>query len=113
MQAAELVNQFLIYAILWLILIPITYLLAKKKKTSIVEKLIFTIGSIALSALLIMFSYTLLANIGLITLLASINSILANIVIILLIMLAPVLVASGHYKLEHYNSEKSEGEGNS
>lgn len=110
MQAAELVNQFLLYAILWLTLIPVTYILSIKKKSSFVDNAVFIPGSIAISFLLIMFSYTLLASSGVITLLASISSVLANILIIIVIMLAPVVVAFGHYKLEHYNRGNGEGD---
>jgi len=109
MQAVEFVNQFLIYTLLWLTLIPIIYILAIKNKATFVDNIIFIIASVAISLILILFCYTLLANTGLITLVASISSILANITIILLIMLAPVLVVTGHYKLEHY----SDGEGDS
>lgn len=106
MHTVELVNQFLIYTILWLTFIPVTYILASKNKSSLLDKMIFTIGSIVLASLLIMFIYTLLASGGVITLLASMSPVLANILIIFIIMLAPVLVIAGHYKLEHYNSEK-------
>lgn len=107
MHAVELVNQFLIYAILWLTFMPVTYILASKNKSSLLDMLIFTIGSVVLSSLLIMFTYTLLVSGGVVTLLASINPVLANILIIFIIMLAPVLVIAGHYKLEHYNNGNS------
>ena len=106
MNAIELVNQFLIYTILWLTLVPIIYIFTINKQASILNNIGLTIGSIALSFFLIMFAYTLMANIGLITALASICKTLANAVIVLLILLSPILVLVGHYKLEHYRTEK-------
>lgn len=109
MHAAELVNQFLLYAVLWFTLIPVTYILSIKKKSSLADNAAFILGSIAISFLLIIFSYTLLASSGVITLLATISSVLANVLIIILIMMAPVLVIFGHYKLENYNRGNGEG----
>lgn len=108
MQVVELLNQFLAYTLLWISLIPLIYILSSKTKATLLDGLIFIIGSTALSFLLIIFTYTLLTGVGVIALLASISSLLVNILIMIIIMLAPVVVVAGHYKLEHYNRENRE-----
>ena len=92
----------------WQLIVPVIYLFTLKQAAKWTENIVYVIGSLSLSLLVMIFAYTFMSQLGIMNLLARISPIVANGAIVLMVLFAPVLVAYGYYRLERYKGEEPE-----
>ncbi|HEY9050997.1 MAG TPA: hypothetical protein VIQ03_05595 [Gammaproteobacteria bacterium] len=92
----------------WQILVPVFYSIVLDKPSRFTDRLLYVFASIALSLLAMTFLYTIFSRLGLVDFLARLDASYANYFIMLIVFVCPLLIATGYYALQHYNTKPND-----